>query len=492
MSTPANQTGFDVRVDQNGQEARLVLSGQADPEALSLQAVLDALKSEKVVVSATVQRRVEEAFEVFRADPKPVEHVVAEARPPHKGADGYLAWEVGPEADNGEAEGSDDVEAANGEGEARQVDHYNQHQYICVNADQHIATVMPPEPGVDGEDIFGQPIPSEEGKPFELKVDDTVLIDQAGRVHAQVDGVVDFARNELKIIRLLEIRKNVDFSTGNIDFDGTVTVNQGVRDRFVVKATEDVNVYGLIEAATIVAGGNFSCARGMAAKDRGQLLIDGDAEIGFMNNVRGRIRGSLNVRREVINCELIVGGDLNLEYGALIGGQSIVTGSANIGTLGSDGDTPTVLVLGAAPLVSSQLTRLDGLVKAIRQEIDQLQDQYDQLARQGDKLAAEDKEKLTELAMDIEQLQKKLDACERKRQEIFKEVGAKQQVDVFVNKMVHPKSVLKVGGREIMFERELRGPVKIGWNENREIQYRQGDGPTRSIRLVAREMDQAA
>ena len=142
---------------------------------------------------------------------------------------------------------------------------------------------------------------------------------------------------------MLEVRDAIDISTGNIEFHGTVIVRDGVRDRFEVKATEDIIVDGLIEAATINCGRNFTCRRGMAAKGQGQLVVDGDAVVGYLNNVKGRIKGNLTVQREMINCDLVIGGDLICDQGTVIGGNVVVRGSVRVAALGSKAETSTSL-----------------------------------------------------------------------------------------------------------------------------------------------------
>ena len=60
-------------------------------------------------------------------------------------------------------------------------------------------------------------------------------------------------RKSAKVSNTLEIDQNVDFSTGNIDFPGNVIVHRSVKDCFTVKARDDIEVRGLIEAATLIA-----------------------------------------------------------------------------------------------------------------------------------------------------------------------------------------------------------------------------------------------
>lgn len=119
----------------------------------------------------------------------------------------------------------------------------------------------------------------------------------------------------LRVIELYEVPGFVDFSTGNIDFEGSVHVRQGIRDRFEVKATGSIIVDGLVEGATIHCGGDFTAHQGMVGKERGLLFVKGNADVGYLNNVKAEIIGNLTVRRELMNCDLVIGKSLNCKHG---------------------------------------------------------------------------------------------------------------------------------------------------------------------------------
>ncbi len=235
--------------------------------------------------------------------------------------------------------------AAVGQDDTDVVDYYNQVGYVRIMKGSHVATLHEPTLGEDGRDVTGRTTKAKPGRRNNVKIDPSLSLDGSGRVIAQIDGILEYQHGVLRVSRVFEVRDAIDFSTGNIDFDGTVIVRDGVRDRFEVKATEDIIVDGLIEAATINCGRNFTCHQGMAAKGQGQLVVDGDAVVGYLNNVKGRIKGNLTVQRELINCELVIGGDLIFDQGRVIGGDLAVSGSVRVAALGSNAEKSTSVIL---------------------------------------------------------------------------------------------------------------------------------------------------
>jgi uncharacterized protein (DUF342 family) len=472
-------TSLEVKIAGDGSLATLIVPERFDPDELDMTLVLRCVKERGVTLDEENRGRLEELVKSFCDDPRRIEQVIARATPPEDGIDGRLEWVdcFDPEQQTSPAQQI--------EPEGR-VDFYNQVSYISIEHGDHIATIIQPTEGKDGCDVTGASIPAKPGKPTDVKIDSSLTVAEDGRVLAQTAGVLEFNDRTLAIARLMEVSECVDFSTGNINFDGSVHVREGVRDRFVVKTTENLAVDGLVEAATIVTGKDFHCRRGMAAKDRGQILVGGDAHVGYLNNVRGRVRGHLFVRRELMDCELIVGKSLSSSQGTIVGGRVIVTGPAEVAGLGSGGGTPTQLVLGEVPLLASQVHRLDMLIRESRAEMERLRDPGDGGGPVPEgRLPTAVQAKLARLLQTIEE-------CTRKREELVGQIPALRSVNLLVNKVIRAKVQVRIADREFLFEDDVKGPVKIEWDARRQIIFRRGDGEAGPIFDYAREINLAA
>ncbi len=412
---------------------------------------------------------------------------MAKATPAVHGQDGVFAWATG--FDPTSAHSTDRKKAASDDDA---VDFYNQGSHITVAAGTQIATLRPPTDGTDGRDVVGAVIKARPGKPVDIKIDASLRVDKKGCVIAEIDGLLQFHHGEVKVNPVLEVAESVDFSTGNIDFDGSVLIRQGVRDRFVVKATRDVIIHGLVEAATIVCGGNFECRRGIAAKDRGELVVEGDADVGFLNNVRGQIKGHLTIRREIINCDLVIGQDLRCERGAIIGGTTAITGSLRAMTLGSEAETETVVVLGSVPLLTARLNQLKKDCPQWEEQLERFRYEQNQLSAGRGAVGAQQQERLTELNFEISDLERKLQEAQEERTRIEKEVATQRKVEIQIEKIIYPKVRFQAGDANITFTQTLKGPAKIGWNQRKQLVFRQGDGRIRLLSEVAQERPLAA
>ncbi len=479
--------GVSVRLEGSASEAHVIITERCDPANFSVQILGALLRQHDVEVGKAVEERLAKIVEAYRADRKPREDIVAKATPAVHGQDGVFAWATG--FDPTSAHSADRKKEASDDDA---VDFYNQGSHITVGAGTQIATLRPPTDGTDGRNVVGGVIKARPGKPVNIKIDASLRVEEKGCVIAEIDGLLQFHRGEVKVSPVLEVAEFVDFSTGNIDFDGSVLIRQGVRDRFVVKATRDVIIHGLVEAATIVCGGNFECRRGIAAKDRGQIVVEGDADVGFLNNVRGQIKGHLTIRREIINCDLVIGQNLRCERGAIIGGTTAITGSLWAMTLGAKAETETVLVLGSVPLLTARLNQLKKDCPEWQKQLERFRYEQKQLSAGRGAVGAQQQERLTALNFEISDLERKLQEAQEERTRIEQEMATQGKVEIQIEKIIYPKVRFQAGDANFTFTEALKGPAKIGWNERKQLVFRQGDGRVRLLRDVAQERPLAA
>ncbi len=432
MSSGSQQSAIEVTIEEGGAVATLVIPDGFDPALLDAALLANLVQKRGIAINSAVEAQLMQVVKTFRDEPGRLEQVIARSTAAIDGQDGRLEWVEGfdPTASPEAAVSQDDTDV---------VDYYNQVGYVRVAKGSHVASLHEPTPGEAGCDVTGRTIKASPGRRLNVKIDPSLNLDETGRVIAQVDGIMEYQHGVLRVNRVFEVGGSIDFSTGNIDFDGTVIVRDGVRDRFEVKATEDLIVDGLIEAATINCGRNFTCRRGMAAKGQGQLVVDGDAVVGYLNNVKGRIKGNLTVQRELINCDLVIDGDLICDQGTVIGGNVSVSGSVRVAALGSKGGTSTSLILDPTALPRT-----------------------------------------------------KLEACEDERAECMQKMSEGSAVELLIHKGIYPGVCLKIGNAEVRFGVALKGPIKIGRDEHQRLYLREGDGPIRPLSTLAKIVDRAA
>lgn len=352
-----SQQSIQIRIDSETGCATATISAPGGGTPITIETLESACKEAGVELTEGVRAQLTELVSQCATDPRPIDRIIAQPIPSVDGTDGYIEW----------CDVFDPTPKGSHSEQGDRVDHYAGRTFIHVAAQTKVGTLHAPTPGTDGRTVTGQPLKASPGSPCPLRIGSSLNVDGEGNIISPSEGVLSVKNDLIEVSKLLEVREHVDFSTGHIDFDGCVDIREEVRDLFKINATGSVSVGELIEAATIICGGDFIGRRGMSGKGRGTLTVKGDAEIGFLNDAKVNIGGTLSVRREIINCETLVEGELVAESCTLIGGMLDLRGRGVIGMIGSGSNRPTRIVLtkdanlliakGIHPNVSFQLGR---------------------------------------------------------------------------------------------------------------------------------------
>ena len=456
---------IQIVVDPENRIARVVIPAEAPPEFVTPEIVAGMARERGVLIDEGVSLAIETAVASFLRTKQATDEVLARAIDPKPGKPAWIEWIQSPEA-----AGEDAKEATAG-------DFYNAVQYVKVEEGDRVAVLHVEEPGVDGRDVCGGVIKPPALPQAKLDYDKASLeLRDDGSLIARRCGVLRYSNGHAKVASVLEV-EYVDFSTGNIDTKGSVHVAKGVRDNFEVVATEDVVVDGLVEAATIRCGRDLTLRRGMSARERGKLMVTGNAHVGFLNNVRVSVGGDLTVDHEIVNSEIVVRGALHAPRAALIGGVAVITGSIEVETLGSDSDTPTKLILSASPKILRRRKELMVQINQANAELEAAIAKRDQIQSMITSTPTpSQKEEMTELFYEVTMLEDNLEKLRVELLTVEQEIGAEQCVDLQVGKMIHPRVTLQAPGSEVVFSAPVRGPLRIGWNEARRLVAEQPSG----------------
>jgi len=478
-----------VTISQDRMQAILRIPADVAPHTVRTEAIMELLEDTGIPAADDIRDHVDAAVKQFIDSPRETRLVVAQGIPPQRGADGRLDWEgeFGPTGEppppppESEDAGATPAAPDPNDDDAPPINYYEQSPFVSVKEGEHIATLIAPEPGLPGFDVFGQRLPPLAGQPFPLRINSGVRLDALGRVKTTQAGLLACGYNTIHVNPVLEIPGPVDFSTGNIDFDGSVVIGDGIRDRFKVKAAESMIVSGLIEAARIECRGNLRCEGGMAGRDAGSIDIGGDAALRYLVGVSGQVGRDLLVRREIINCRLTVARRLELAGGALIGGEVIVDRGVKVAELGSDAAVPTVLRLGRVPVLSDLLNRIAPRLTGTDEQLRDLKQRREEALSRPDR----DDGRVQQIDSAIEQLAAQREQLRSQMKQARTQFNARCGVDLEVFRAIHPGVTIVLPRVRIRFVETVRGPVVIRRAADGKIRIDHADGEAFDLRAVA-------
>ncbi len=478
-----------VTIASDKLSAQLVIPIGYDPAMLTAPMLKEIIRGRGVEVTDFTDQALQEFMASKPEEDKVATIDIACAQPPTHGTDGSLRWFVDdkkPDApEQQDAEDTDIASKSNPEDDA--VSHYDLCAFVMVETGDEVGQMLEASLGQDGRDVLGETIPAKSGKDISLQIDETLMRRADGTLIAQQDGVLYREKGKAQIRKQIEIREYVDFSTGNLDFDGDISIGRGVRDCFTVKATGNVEVKGLIEAATLETGKDLVATGGFAGRERGYAYVGGSLRGKYLDNVQGHVKHDLCIDREVINCDLTIDGGINSPHGAIIGGEIIPTGEIIIGTLGSGAGVETKLIIGSVPRLAPFADQLDVMVQVLTRDVEKLTEEQDLINKMSAKgrMTATDKERQTEIMFELSMFNTSLQKAQRTLDSVSQEIQKRRCVNITIQRMVNTGVSLIYGELRHKITTELKGPARIYLESGDKLVYRLGDAPPCPIAQVA-------
>lgn len=148
-----------------------------------------------------------------------------------------------------------------------------------------------PKNGVVGFTVFGNEIPTRMGRDVKLKYDpktvESSIEEDKEVLRAKIDGAVAIKHGRICVEKHLNIGSDVDFETGNIEFDGSVTIQGTVQDNFKVIATGNIEIKGQQGVGAIEriesTEGSVVVKGGINGRFRGEIVAKENIYVKFAN-----------------------------------------------------------------------------------------------------------------------------------------------------------------------------------------------------------------
>lgn len=164
---------------------------------------------------------------------KPI--VIAEGTEPIKGEDAQVTYIKIPER----------KPVIREDGKA---DYFDMNFIFEINENDWLGEKIPAQPGINGKNVYGEEIPAPPGKDIPLKYDrkSAYEVEEDGKIviRALNKGVVEERQGLLMINNHLPIDGDVGLETGNLEFDGSISISGTVQKGFSVIATGDISIEG--------------------------------------------------------------------------------------------------------------------------------------------------------------------------------------------------------------------------------------------------------
>ena len=231
------------------------------------------------------------------------------------------------------------------------IDHHEVHTFSCVNNGEIIVEIVPSIEGEDGFKVTGEKIPHRKGKDLVLiQGENTRLSDDKRYLIATAPGIVERNGDIFSVSSLLTIDSDVDYSVGNIDFQGIVKINGNVLPGFKIKAKKLIEIEGNVDKAIIESGGDVIIKKGYYGDNNSYLNCAKDLKVRSLENAIVNCQGNVYAEQYIINSKIHSKNNVQVIHktkGRIIGGRIIAGGTISVNNLGSPSIVKTIIEMGS-------------------------------------------------------------------------------------------------------------------------------------------------
>ncbi len=254
-------------------------------------------------------------------------------------------------------------------------DYYNLNLFEEVVAGQPLMVRVPATPGEEGYNVRGAVIAQRPGRDLPLPMGKNVSLAEDGNTMvADIAGRVDMVNGRVTVSSKYTTDGNVDMKVGNVIFSGDVVVRGSVISGMTISAQSSVEVFGIVEAAAISAGGSIVLRKGMQGSDKGTLSAGGDIVAGFIERANISLTGTLTadaiIHSNIVSEEgsVLVKG----RKGALLGGTVRACDEVTARTIGSQAYGSMSIEVGLQPSIKKKIADLEASIAERMEDVKKL------------------------------------------------------------------------------------------------------------------------
>ncbi len=289
------------------------------------------------------------------------------------------------------------------------VDFHELNLFSRVSEGDVLAVLTPHDMGKSGKDIFGEVVAPNKPKIKVLKYGRNISISEDKTViTSMVNGNVTLSDDTVFVSDTYTVAADVDASTGDIEYDGSVLIPGTVKTGFTVRAKGDIQVNGVVEGATLIAGGNIVIKRGVQGMSKGKLVAGGDICAQFFESANVDAKGDV-LAGSILHSNISSGGKVVVSgrKGFIVGGEIICESYVEVNSIGNRMETQTIVKVGVKPELYEEMKGLVSFVTDINNQIEETSSYlnvYREKVKNGAKLTPENMKLIKQYNAKIEEL----------------------------------------------------------------------------------------
>ena len=329
------------------------------------------------------------------------------------------------------------------------VDFFSLNNINHCSTGQLLARLHPEDKGDAGHTVLGETIRPHEVKSITLRKSKHVSISEDKlSMSADVDGHVTLVDGQVFVANVYTV-DNVNASTGNIEFEGSVVVLGNVFTNFSVKAKGNIEVRGIVEGATLESGADIIINRGMKGMGRGSLKANQNVIAQFIENAKVEAGGYVSTDA-ILHSDIIAANEISVtsKKGFITGGRVCAGSLIQVKNLGSEMGSDTLVEVGVDPQAKLRIQQLQKRVSELNKEIKAAQPILNSMAQkiaQGVRMSPDQIKNVQQMTLDNKARNDELEASFDEMDALQQKLERSGQAQVIVTGDVYGGTLISIG-----------------------------------------------
>jgi uncharacterized protein len=306
-----------------------------------------------------------------------------------------------------------------------------------------LAKLSPAIPGKPGMDVYGSIIPAKKVMRKVLKHGRNIHLSEDGlTMYSDVSGHAVLTDDKVFVSDTYEVLADVDASTGDIVYEGNVTVQGNVNTGYSITAKGDIIVNGVVEGATLRAGGQIILKRGMQGMSRGRMEAGSNIISKFIENAYVKAGGYITTEA-ILHSKVSAKGDIIVggKRGFVTGGEIRSGSNITVKNAGSTMGTNTLLEVGIDPAAVEEFRELEKNLINMQSDLEKLMpilDAYKKRLNSGEKLPQDRLEYIRTVTQNCLALRNKIKEATRRYDQLRIEINNSESGYIKVENIAYP------------------------------------------------------
>lgn len=375
--------------------------------------------------------------------------ILAQGKAPRNGRDGEIRYFF-----------NTDVKAKPTVNEDGSVDFFHLNTLNKCSEGDVLAELIPEDLGEPGISVFKEKLSCRDIKRVRFSHSHNIqLSEDKLKLISMVNGHVMLVDNKVFVSNVL-VLDNVDTSTGNIDYEGSVQVNGNIFSNFTVKSKGNIEVRGVVEGAYLEADGNIIITRGMNGMNKGSLKAGGNIISKFLENATA-IAGGYIQTDSILHCNVTAQTEVVVtsKKGFITGGKVSATNCVSVRTLGSQMGSDTVIEIGVDPSLKLKLQQLQKNIVESNNKLKQIEPvlvAMTQKLKNGANLHSDQIKNLQTMAVERQNLKQKIQDAHKELEELQSLIDASNQAQVIVTGEVYQGTKIVISDVSMIVKDTIR------------------------------------